>query len=115
MPMGLIAVDDIGAFAVLASAHTDQYMSKTIEIAGDVQTPTQIVAAISQATGRPFRYVQVPVEAVRQQSPAVAHALDYLNAVGYPIDLEALRRQHPVLMSLEIWLDKVGKAAFATN
>ncbi len=40
--MGLIAADDIGAFAALAFEHPDEYLGKTIEIAGDALTPPQI-------------------------------------------------------------------------
>src|SRR5262249_43424762 len=50
VPMGLIAADDIGAFAALAFEHPDEYLGKTIEIAGDVLTPLQIAAAISRVT-----------------------------------------------------------------
>jgi uncharacterized protein YbjT (DUF2867 family) len=113
--MGLIAADDIGAFAALAFEHPDEYLGKTIEIAGDVLTPPQIAAAIRRATGRSIRYAQIPIATVQQQDPKVAGAIDFLNQVGYTTDIAALRRQHPGLMDFDTWLEKEGKATFAFN
>jgi uncharacterized protein YbjT (DUF2867 family) len=42
VPIKLIAVDDIGAFAALAFKHPDKFLGKTIEIAGDALTPKSI-------------------------------------------------------------------------
>ena len=108
VPMGLIAVDDIGAFAALAFDHPDEYLSKTIEIAGDILTPPQIAAAISRATGLSVPYVQIPVEMLRQQDPEIARAIDFLNETGYKTDIAALRKLHPGLMDFNIWLRQQG-------
>lgn len=113
--MGLIAVNDIGAFAALAFEHPDRYLGKTIEIAGDVLTPLQIIAAIRWVTGRAIPYVQIPVDTLRQQNSQIARAIDFLNAVGYTTDIAALRKQHPGLMDFDSWLKKEGKAKLAIN
>jgi uncharacterized protein YbjT (DUF2867 family) len=102
--MGLIAVEDIGAFAALAFDHPDEYLGKTIEIAGDVLTPVQIANAISRATGRAIPYVQVPIETLRQQNAEIARAIDFLNETGYTTDIAALRKQHPGLIDFDTWL-----------
>ncbi len=111
--VGLIASDDIGAFAALAFEQPEQYLGQTIEIAGDAPTPPQIAAAISRATGRAVGYVQVPIEALEQQNAQVARAFDYLNEVGYTTDIAALRTQHPGLMDFEAWLQKIRQAKSA--
>src|SRR6266511_111753 len=113
--IGLIAADDIGAFAALAFEHPDEYLGKTIEIAGDALTPTQVAAAISRATGRSIRYTQIPVETVRQQNAQIASAFEFLNQVGYTTDIVALRRQHPGLMNFDTWLKKEDRAKSAIN
>lgn len=108
--MGLIAVDDIGAFAALAFEHPDKYLGKTIEIAGDALTPPQVAAAISGATGRPISYIQTPMETLYQQNVKIARAFDFLNEVGYTTNIAALRQQHPGLMDFDAWLEQKGKA-----
>jgi uncharacterized protein YbjT (DUF2867 family) len=113
--IGLIAVDDIGAFAVLAFENPDTYIGKTIELAGDILTPPQIADIISRITGHQVRYVQLPIEILRQQSIIIARAVDYLNKVGYTTELSALREQHPDLMDLETWLEKEGKSIFTST
>jgi uncharacterized protein YbjT (DUF2867 family) len=113
--MGLIAVDDIGAFAALAFEHPDEYLGKTIEIAGDVLTPLQLVTAISRVTGHTIPYDQIPIETLRQQNVQIARAIDFLNEVGYTTDISALRQQHPGLMDFDTWLKKEGQAKFPFN
>jgi len=108
VPMGLIAVDDIGAFAALAFEHPEDYLGKTIEIAGDILTPLQISDAISRATGISVPYVQIPVEALRKQNEEVANAVDFLNETGYTANLPALRKVHPGLMDFKTWLKQQG-------
>jgi uncharacterized protein YbjT (DUF2867 family) len=113
--MGLIAADDIGAFAALAFEHPDEYLGKTIEIAGDALTPPQIAAAISRATGRAIRYVQIPIETLRQQNAEIARSIDFLNETGYTTDIAVLRKLHPGLMDFDTWLKKQGKAKLASS
>ena len=104
VPIGLIAAEDIGAFAALAFAQPHDYIGKTLEIAGDVLTPSQVVDTVARVTGRKLTYFQVPMEALRQQNQQIAQATEYLNEVGYSVDLAALRQQLPNLMTLETWL-----------
>jgi uncharacterized protein YbjT (DUF2867 family) len=110
VPIKLIAVDDIGAFAALAFKHPDKFLGKTIEIAGDALTPPDIAAAITRATGRPVNYVQIPLETVRQHNEVLARIYEWLNGEGYEVDFPALRSLHPGLMSFDTWLKKKGKA-----
>lgn len=113
--MGLIAVDDIGAFAALAFEHPAEYLGQTIEIAGDALTPPQVAAALSRATGRAISYVQIPIETLRQQNLKIARTFDFLNEAGYTTDISALRRQHRGLMDFDAWLKKEGRAKFVIN
>jgi uncharacterized protein YbjT (DUF2867 family) len=113
--IGLISVEDIGAFAALAFEHPDEYLGKMIEIAGDILTPPQIASTISRVTGRPIHYAQTPIEAVYQQNPQIAHAIEWLNKAVYSANLSTLRNQHPDLMNFETWLKERGKALFVNN
>jgi uncharacterized protein YbjT (DUF2867 family) len=107
--IGLIASEDIGAFTALAFEHPEEYLGKTVELAGDALTPVQVAAEISKALGHTITYVQVPIETLRQQNAKIAGAFDFLNAVGYPIEIAALRKQHPNLMDLETYFKTEGK------
>jgi uncharacterized protein YbjT (DUF2867 family) len=109
----MIAVEDIGAFAALAFDQPDAYLGKTLELAGDVLTPPQIAAAMSQATGRSIPYIQIPLETIRQQNAGFARTLHRMNEEeAFRPDIPVLRKLHPDLMSFDIWLKKEGKARF---
>jgi uncharacterized protein YbjT (DUF2867 family) len=115
VPLRLIAVDDIGAFAALVFEHPDEYLGKIIELAGDSLTPPQVAASISHATERSISYIHIPIETIRQQNPDVALVFYFLNEIGYQTDIPALRKLHPDLKSFETWLQKEGKAQLYRN
>lgn len=112
VPLRLIAVDDIGAFAALMFEHPNTYLGKIIEIAGDSLTPPQIAATISHATEHSITYAQIPLDTIRQQNPDVAQVFYFLNEIGYQTDIPMLRKLYPDLMTFATWLQKEGKAQF---
>ncbi|GHO97774.1 NmrA family transcriptional regulator [Reticulibacter mediterranei] len=119
----LIAVSDIGTFAVLAFTNPATYLGQTIELAGDAPTPPQIADAISRVTGRVITYVEISLDTVRQQIQGFAHdpafmeelarASEYINERKFTIDFATLRKLHPDLMDFETWLIREGKAKFS--
>lgn len=114
VPEQLIALDDIGAFIALAFSDPAKYLGNAIAIAGDELRPPQTAEALSRATGRHIPYVQIPVEAVREQSHDAADAVSFLNdRGGYGTDIRAARALHPGLMTFSTWLDRHGKAKLA--
>jgi uncharacterized protein YbjT (DUF2867 family) len=114
VPEQLIALDDIGAFVALAFSDPARYLGNAIAIAGDELRPPQTAEALSRATGRHIPYVQIPVEAVREQSHDAADAVSFLNDNGgYGADIRAARALHPGLMTFSTWLDSHGKAKLA--
>jgi uncharacterized protein YbjT (DUF2867 family) len=118
----LIAINDIGTFAVLAFSKPERYLGLTIELAGDAPTPPQIADAISRVTGRVITYVEVSLDPVRQQiqefthDPALAgefvRAFEYINERNFTMDFAALRKLYPDLMDFETWLIREGKTKF---
>jgi uncharacterized protein YbjT (DUF2867 family) len=110
--MYMIAVGDIGAFTTLAFDSPDEYLGKTIEIAGDALTPPQLAAAVSHAIGCSIPYVQIPIETIRLQSAEFARVCDFVNEGNYRTDIPALRKLHPGLMDFDGWLRQEGKAKF---
>jgi uncharacterized protein YbjT (DUF2867 family) len=110
VPLQLIAVDDVGAFAALAFGQPGRYAGQTLEITGDELTLVQAAAAISQATGYTVPYVQVPIETIRTADPHAAIASQWLNDQGYHADIPALRELYPALMDFSVWLSAAGAA-----
>src|SRR5512144_91916 len=51
----LIAVEDIAAFAALAFENPSEYLGKTIELAGDALTESQIADTFAKVIGRPVK------------------------------------------------------------
>src|SRR5215213_11550645 len=51
----LIAVEDIAVFVALAFAHPEQYLGKTIELAGDALTESQLADTFTKVIGRPVK------------------------------------------------------------
>ena len=95
LPVQLISVRDIGAFAAIAFARPGEFLGRTVEIAG----------AFSRACGLPARFRQTPIEQVRAFDPQLAQMFSFFN--DHPsglTDLPALRAEHPDLMRLETWL-----------
>lgn len=109
----LIAADDIGAFAAIAFQEPDNFIGKSLEIAGDALTPSQIVSAINGVKSGPIiSYTQIPVEIIRQHSSSAARVYEVINETGYNADIPTLRTLHPGLMNFDNWLQKEGKIKF---
>src|SRR5215217_4477598 len=53
-----VAVEDIGVFVALAFAHREEYVGKTIELAGDELTESQIADTFTKVIGRPVKLAQ---------------------------------------------------------
>jgi uncharacterized protein YbjT (DUF2867 family) len=109
VPMQLISVDDIGAFAALAFDRHDRFRGRTVEIAGDVLTPPRIAETFGRVCGRPARYRRTPIEQVRAFDEQLAQMFAFFNEhPSAPPDLAALRADLPSLMPLETWLRTTG-------
>ena len=105
IPISLISVRDIGAFAALALTHREEYLGRTLPIAGDRLTPPQIAEVFGAVAGLPARSVQVPIEAVRAFDEQVGKMFAYFNErPDEPLDLAALRVAHPGVQDLPSWL-----------
>ena len=109
LPMQMISVRDIGAFAAIAFDRPEQYLGRTVEIAGDVLTPPQIAETFGRACGLPARFRQTPIEQVRSFDVQLAQMFTFFNEHPSELaDLPALRAEHPGLMRLESWLRETG-------
>ena len=107
-----ISVDDIGAFAAMAFAQPDLWAGRTIELAGDELTLTQVAAVLSRVLGRPVNYVQIPWDQFRERAGEEMELMyRWFNDVGYHVDIAAVRREYPALSTLEQALRQLPWAA----
>jgi uncharacterized protein YbjT (DUF2867 family) len=105
----LIAVEDIGVFVVLAFANPDQYTGKTIELAGDELTESQLAETFAKVIGRPVRLTVPPTGGNRRRTDEEMTAMfNFFNAEAYDADILALRKLHPGLLTLEQYLRRNG-------
>jgi uncharacterized protein YbjT (DUF2867 family) len=105
IPMQLITVRDIGAFAAIAFDRPADYLDRTVELAGDVLTPPEIAATFGRVCNLPARYNQVPIDQLRAFDEQLAMMFAFFNEhPATTADLPALRAEHPALMPLEQWL-----------
>lgn len=103
----LIAVDDIGRIVAEALADPQQYLGRSIEVAGDALTGTELAEVFGAATGLPTRFEQQPLDEVRAFSEDTALMFSWFQTAGYQADVEALRKQFPGLKTLADWLRAV--------
>jgi uncharacterized protein YbjT (DUF2867 family) len=109
VPMQLISVRDIGAYAAIAFDRPDRFLGRTVEIAGDVLTPPEIAETFGRVSGLPARFRQTPIEQVRAFDEQLAQMFAFFNEhPSEPPDPTALRADHPSLMRLETWLRTTG-------
>ena len=104
----LIAAEDIAVFAVLAFANPDEYLGKTIELAGDALTESQLAETFTKVIGRPVK-LTLPAGGGGWADPEEMTAMfNFFNGEAYDADIPALRKLHPGLLTLEQYLRKNG-------
>jgi uncharacterized protein YbjT (DUF2867 family) len=100
-----IAPRDIGRFAALAFEDPEEWIGKRIEIAGDEISYLDLAALLSGITGKNISYTQTPREVVVERTPPESmRGLEWRMTSTYRVDIEALRDQHPWMMTLEQYL-----------
>ena len=104
----LIAVEDIAVFVALAFADPKQYLGKTIELAGDALTESQIADTFTKVIGRPVQLVPPTPGVGRRSEEEMIAMFNFFNGQGYDADIPALRKLHPGLLNLEGYLRKNG-------
>ena len=102
-----ITVEDIGAFVALAFANRDNYLGKTIELAGDALTEAQITETFTKVIGRAVKLTPPTGDGWGDPEEAAA-AFNFFNGEAYDADIPALRKLHPGLLTLEQYLRRNG-------
>jgi uncharacterized protein YbjT (DUF2867 family) len=94
----LVALDDVGAVAALAATSPADFTGRTLDVAGDTQTPLDVAARLSADLGEPVGYEEVQVEGmfVYQEASTQVHDIDWLRA------------RYPRLHTFASWLEQGG-------
>ncbi|MDH3284654.1 MAG: NmrA/HSCARG family protein [Acidobacteriota bacterium] len=104
-----IAVRDIGRFAAEAFTHTDDWLSRELDIAGDARTVEKVVETFERVTGRRIVYERVPWTVMEGQVGADLMAMfRWFDSEGYDVDVAALRSEFPFLTDFESYLRESG-------
>lgn len=104
----LIAVADIAVFVALAFAKPQEYRGKTIELAGDELTETQIADTFAKVIGRPVKLTKPTGGNGRRTDEEMEAMFNFFNGDAYDADIPALRKVHPGLLTFEQYLRKNG-------
>jgi uncharacterized protein YbjT (DUF2867 family) len=103
-----IAVEDVAVFVALAFANPEQYLGKTIELAGDGMTEPQIADTFAKVIGRPVKLTMPTGGSGRRSDEEMKAMFIFFNGQAYDADIPALRKLHPELLTLEEYLRKHG-------
>jgi uncharacterized protein YbjT (DUF2867 family) len=104
----IIAVEDVAVFVALAFADPRDYLGKTLELAGDDLTETQVAEVFTKVIGRPVKLGPPAPGSFRRSDEEMRAMFEFFNGEGYTADVPALRKLHPGLLSLEAYLRKNG-------
>jgi len=103
----MVALADIGGFTAVILAHPQEYLGRSVELAGDALTEAQMAETLTRVIGRPVQLAAPPAS----NQPLTEEQLAFnrfLNSDGYSADIPALRRAYPELLTLERYLRQNG-------
>lgn len=89
------ALKNIAEFSALVLERRNSFLGKRIDIASDELTGEQAANVLSDELRRKIRYVQVPLEQIRQASEDLALMFEWFERVGTGIDVANLHQQYP--------------------
>lgn len=107
IPLQMIAVRDVGTVAAAALLDSAS-VPRTIEIAGDELTGSEIAAAFAERIGTPARYEALPLAAMDGQDDMQAMFRWFAETPAYQADLDEVRRIAPDAQTFGAWLTAVN-------
>jgi uncharacterized protein YbjT (DUF2867 family) len=111
-PMQFIAVKDIGKIVAGIFADPAKFGSRTIEIAGDTVTGTELAEKFSRTAERPITYHRFSDSLLEQNAflGGLAKLVDQGRLAGNA-DIASLRADFPELLTMDEWLAGAGRPA----
>jgi uncharacterized protein YbjT (DUF2867 family) len=99
----LIAVADIGAFAVRAFDDPVTWIGRAVELAGDELTLQETLRILRRAGLKPAVALRLPGILQRRLPEDFGLMFEFLEREGFKADIPALRKERPELLTLERW------------
>jgi hypothetical protein len=111
-PLQLIATADIGHFGAQAFINPNEYAGKSISLAGDSLSFEEANEVFKSKIGTdmPITYGFIG-SAIMWGIADVGKMFQWFYTDGYGVDVPALKKKHPGLMSFAEWLEKESKFA----
>lgn len=101
----MVAVDDIGMFVATAFGRLGHWEGRTVELAGDELSMTELAEVFGRMAGREVRYEQTPWDEFEKKvGPERATMFRWFQNVGYHVDVPNLRHEYWNLTSFESWV-----------
>jgi uncharacterized protein YbjT (DUF2867 family) len=101
-PFQTVAVEDIGVFAAMAFEDPEEWIGREVDLAGDEMTMPEYAEMFSRVIGREVNFYQVPWDLFEQAAGEEPYRIyTWFNDYGYEADIDALREEHPGLVSFE--------------
>jgi uncharacterized protein YbjT (DUF2867 family) len=111
----MIAVDDIGGIVATVFEHPGKWQGRTLEVAGDELSMSDLAHALSRAAGQEVRYQQLPWDEFESQAGReTAIMFRWFEEAGYRVDISLVRQEYPKLSSFDRWLNSTWHAATRT-
>jgi len=101
-PLQMIAVQDIGKWAVHMFLHPERYVSRAVEIAGDEVTFSQMVSAYKKVYGKTPASMRFPSSLFSRGD--IGKMFTWITTYGYQADLTMNRAEIPDLLTFEQFL-----------
>ncbi|GAA1070684.1 NmrA/HSCARG family protein [Tsukamurella spumae] len=108
IPLQMVSVRDIGRVAASILLDGTAFEGKSIEIAGDELTGTQIAAAFGAAAGLASRYEALPLAAVAEMGDTAVMFDWFAKLPAYRADFAGTRELSPGTLDLAQWIKAVG-------
>lgn len=107
--MPIISAEDIGVFVRLAFQEPHNFIGKSINLAGDNLTISEIAAILTGKFKKKITPLQIPLEEAKLQNAIHGKIMEEYYTQGYAsVDFAKLRSLHPELMTFEKWIDLVA-------
>jgi uncharacterized protein YbjT (DUF2867 family) len=111
-----IALENIAEFTTLVLERRNSFLGNRIDIASDEVTGEQAAKILSDELGRKIKYVQIPLEQIRQASEDIALMYEWYERLGPGIDITNLHQEYPQVnwLSFQDWAKShKGRSSFS--
>ncbi|MEU0009523.1 NmrA/HSCARG family protein [Streptomyces sp. NPDC006314] len=104
-PLQQVSVEDIGAFTMLAMSRPDQWVGRSVDLAGDELSMAQSAEVFTRVLQRPVGVQRISWDDFREQQGEEMYVMNrWFEATGYEADVPRLRDIRPQMLSLEDYL-----------